>query len=236
VTSLALLRAGLTPDSTLDCPQTTTVDGKGFKNYSDYPADGTGEITFRAAIANSCNTALINPRDTVSQADIAGAAGSLGLGVDHDLGLPVFLGSVPAEAGGTEHAASMIGQGEVLASPLAMATVAASVARGQTVVPRLVEGASATAENTLTDAEAEQLRGLMRAVVEEGSGRFLRDLPGEPVGAKTGTAEYGTEDPPQTHGWMIATQGDLAVAVMVEDAVSGSQTAGPILERFLTSE
>lgn len=236
VTSLALLRAGLTTDSTLDCPETTTVDGKTFKNYSDYPADGTGEISFRQAIANSCNTALINQRDTVSQADIAGSAGSLGLGVDHDLGVPAFLGSIPAEAGRTEHAASMIGQGEVLASPLAMATVAASVARGQTVVPRLIDGTPVSAENTLTAAEAEQLRGLMRAVVEEGSGRFLLDVPGEAVGAKTGTAEYGTEDPPRTHGWMIAIQGDLAVAVMVEDAVSGSHTAGPILEQFLTSE
>ena len=33
--------------------------------------------------------------------------------------------------------------------------------------------------------------------------------------------------------WMIATQGDLAVAVFVEIGVSGSQTAGPLLEQFL---
>jgi hypothetical protein len=32
---------------------------------------------------------------------------------------------------------------------------------------------------------------------------------------------------------MIATQGDLAVAVFVETGVSGSHTAGPLLERFL---
>jgi hypothetical protein len=34
---------------------------------------------------------------------------------------------------------------------------------------------------------------------------------------------------------MIAIRGDLAVAVFVEDAVSGSRTAGPVLERFLRS-
>ena len=39
--------------------------------------------------------------------------------------------------------------------------------------------------------------------------------------------------PPRTHGWMIAIQGDLAVAVFVEDAESGSRTAGPLLEAFL---
>ena len=76
----------------------------------------------------------------------------------------------------------------------------------------------------------------MRAVVTEGSGSFLADLPGE-VGAKTGTAEYGSPDASgslPTHTWMIATQGDLAVAVFVETGQSGSTTAGPILERFLS--
>jgi cell division protein FtsI/penicillin-binding protein 2 len=53
------------------------------------------------------------------------------------------------------------------------------------------------------------------------------------VAAKTGTAEYGTELPLRTHAWMIAAQGDLAVAVLVADGVSGSQTAGPLMERLL---
>ena len=38
VSSLALLRAGLTPDTVVPCTPTVTVDGKEFKNYSDYPA------------------------------------------------------------------------------------------------------------------------------------------------------------------------------------------------------
>ena len=58
--------------------------------------------------------------------------------MDHDIGFPVFFGSVPRARRASEHAASMIGQGKVLASPVAMAAVAASVASGQTVVPRLV--------------------------------------------------------------------------------------------------
>ena len=70
------------------------------------------------------------------QDDLAEAAAALGLGVDHDLGFPAYLGSVPTEAESeTEHAASMIGQGRVVASPVAMAAVAASVARGETVRP-----------------------------------------------------------------------------------------------------
>ena len=91
-------------------------------------------------------------------------------------------------------------------------------------------------ERPLTAPEAQVLRDLMRAVVVQGSGRFLLDVPGE-VGAKTGTAEYGEPDAAgrlPTHAWMIAARGDLAVAVFVETGESGSQTAGPVLEAFLS--
>ena len=40
--------------------------------------------------------------------------------------------------------------------------------------------------------------------------------------------------PVRFHGWMIAIQGDLAVAVFVEDGESGAKTAGPLLKQFLT--
>ena len=73
----------------------------------------------------------------------------------------------------------------------------------------------------------------MRGVVTRGSGSFLASLPGAPVLAKTGTAEFGSATPLQTHAWMIAVHGDLAVAVFVDVGQSGSGTAGPILERFL---
>ena len=243
VSSLALLRSGLGPASTMSCPPTTTVSGKRFKNYSDYPPSGIGRISLSTAVANSCNTAFVNERDAVSQADIADAAAALGLGVDHDTGFPSFFGSVPAsenQAGGTTgHAASMIGQGRVLASPMAMAAVAASVRAGHRVVPSLLPqvrtdgGHVEKPSHPLTGHEAAQLRGLMRGVVTRGSGVFLASVPGPPVLAKTGTAEFGDTPPLKTHAWMIAVHGDLAVAVFVDVGESGSGTAGPILDRFL---
>jgi cell division protein FtsI/penicillin-binding protein 2 len=233
VTALALLRAGHNPDETVECPATVNADGREFSNYSDYPSGQLGNITLRDAFAYSCNTAFIGLRDDVPQADLAAAAEALGVGLDADTGAPAFLGSLPAEAAGTEHAASMIGQGQVLASPLAMAAAAASVAAGETVAPILVQQDQQRPEGSLTSSEATALSELMRAAVEDGTADDLQDVPGEPVGAKTGTAEYGEDDPPATHGWMIAIQGDLAVAVFVEDAESGSATAGPLLEEFL---
>lgn len=238
VSSLALLRAGLGPDSAVQCPEHATVDGRTFDNFPDYPATHLGTITLRDAVAQSCNTAFIGTSDLIDAADRASAAAALGLGVDQDLGFPAFLGSVPDDATGTDHAASAIGQGQVQASPLAMATVAASVAAGRTVVPWLVGSEPPDVEAPdapLTATEAAALADLMRAVVTDGGGQLLADVPGAPVLAKTGTAQAGSGDSLHNHAWMIAAQGDLAVAVFVEDGEYGSTTAGPLLEQFLRS-
>ena len=234
VSALALLRADLTPRSMVRCSPTVTVDGRKFSNYSDYPSSQQGRITLQTALAQSCNTAFIGQRSKLDKASLADAASSLGFGIDYDVGFPSFFGSVPNDPTATGRAAAVIGQGKVEASPMAMAAVAASVAAGGTVIPHLVDGQQATSKGKpLTDQEARQLREMMRAVVTEGSGRVLGDLPGPAVLAKTGTAEYGTSKPLKTHAWMIAVQGDLAVAVFVNDGKSGSATAGPLLETFL---
>jgi len=234
VSALALLRSGLKPSSSVKCPETITVDGRRFKNYSDYPSGQNGTITLQTALAQSCNTAFIGQRGRLKDTDLADAAGSLGLGIDYDVGFSSFFGAVPEDSTATGRAAAMIGQGKVEASALAMASVVASVRAGQTVLPELVEGKAAKPTGQpLTKEEAAQLRQMMRAVVTEGSGRVLGGLDGPAVIAKTGTAEYGSTTPLKTHAWMIAAQGDLAVAVFVNDGESGSQTAGPLLRRFL---
>lgn len=236
VSSLALLRAGLTPDSVVPCTGRIVVDGKPFENYDDYPGAALGDIPLRTAVANSCNTAFISQTDRVGDGDLAAAAASLGLGIDHDLGFPAYFGQVPAPESQTEAAADLIGQGGILASPMAMATVMASIQAGETVVPRLVKSVEVAVPDEATPLgakEAAALQGMLRAVVTSGSGRGLADLPGPPVLAKTGTAEFEKDGKILTHAWMVAAQGDLAVAVYVDEGDSGSGTAGPILEEFL---
>ncbi len=236
VSSLALLRAGVAPRTEVPCPATTVVDGKTFKNYDDYPSAGLGRISFEDALANSCNTAFISQRGKLGADSLARAAAALGLGVDHDTGFSSFFGEVGQANGETQAAASMIGQGTVLASPMAMATVVASVLEGAAVLPRLVpehQVEQKSPAEPLTATETSQLRTMMQAVVDRGSGALLREPGGEPVIAKTGTAEFGDQPPLPTHAWMIAGRGDLAVAVFVERGDSGSGTAGPILREFL---
>jgi cell division protein FtsI/penicillin-binding protein 2 len=237
-TSLAMLRSGITPDSPLPCAESINVEGRTFQNVPGYPASATGDaVPFRTVFANSCNTAFISQHQQISQQQLHDAAAALGLGVEAKaFGAGAAMGDVPAEAGATEHAASMIGQGKVLGTPLAMATVAASVSAGHTVSPWLVEpsgeqAAEKAPAGDLTTEEAATLRGLMGGVVEEGSGTVLQDVPGI-VGAKTGTAQFG--DGSKAHVWMLAITDDLAAVVFIEEGELGSTTAGPVMHKFLT--
>ncbi|MFD6139731.1 penicillin-binding transpeptidase domain-containing protein [Promicromonospora sp. NPDC060271] len=237
-TSLAMLRSGITPDSALPCTESITVEGRTFQNVPGYPASAMGDaVPFRTVFANSCNTAFISQHQKISQQQLHDAAAALGLGVEAKaFGAGAAMGDVPAEAAATEHAASMIGQGKVLGTPLAMATVAASVSAGHTVSPWLVEPSDGKAADEapagdLTTEEAATLRGLMGGVVQEGSGTVLQDVPGI-VGAKTGTAQFG--DGSKAHVWMLAITNDLAAVVFIEEGELGSTTAGPVMHKFLT--
>ena len=128
----------------------------------------------------------------------------------------------------------MIGQARIVASPLAMAGVAATVADGRWHAPRLLAGDPRSSGPSLATDELTTLRTLMRSVVTSGTGTALAVVPGE-VAGKTGTAEFGGGDPPPTHAWFIAFRGDLAVAVLVEKGSSGGAAAAPIAQRFFTA-
>jgi cell division protein FtsI/penicillin-binding protein 2 len=125
----------------------------------------------------------------------------------------------------------MIGQARILASPLAMAGVAGTVAAGRWHAPRLVASDPSRAGSPLPGPDVTQLRTLMRSVITEGTGTALASVPGEPAG-KSGTAEFGGGNPPPTHAWFIALRGDLALAVLVEKGRSGGAVAAPLAQRF----
>lgn len=238
-TSLGLFRLGMNPESTVSCAPEFTVDGKKFLNAPGYAAEATGQISLTTAVAHSCNTAFVSQFENLPQDKLADAAGALGIGMENDLGMDAYMGSVPRDAEGTAHAASMIGQGKIQVSPLAMASLMSAVVKGSSVAPVLVDGHDGKAKPApgaaLTAKEATDLRTVMRAVVTDGYLTILGDLPGGEVIGKTGTAEYGTDNPPRTHSWVIAAQGDVAVAVFVEDGDLGAVTGGPITKAVLAA-
>lgn len=232
VSTAALIAAGQDIDAPARCPSTTVVDGKRFKNYefTSLPA-GT---TFADALAASCNTTVVGLAEDLDDAALSDAAQDMfGIGAEWDLPLDAYSGSVPEATSLVDRAASMIGQGRVLMSPLALAMTAAAVASGQARTPSLVPGQGGEpAADPLPRDVADGLRTIMRLVVTQGTASSLRGLPGD-VSAKTGTAEYGSADPPRTHGWLIGFRGDVAFACLVVNGEGGNSDAGPVVRRFL---
>jgi cell division protein FtsI/penicillin-binding protein 2 len=86
-------------------------------------------------------------------------------------------------------------------------------------------------QHPLDPSLSAELADLMRRVVTQGTGRDLQDVPGSPVYAQTGTAEFGQDEPPQTHAWVIAFRDDVAVAVLIEDG-GASRNAAVVAARF----
>ncbi|HST81147.1 MAG TPA: penicillin-binding transpeptidase domain-containing protein [Kineosporiaceae bacterium] len=230
--SLALLGAGVTRQTTVKCPATLNVGGKVFSNAED---EVLGAVPFHTDFADSCNTAFVGSSTKISAADLAKAAKSLGYGQPNKLGVNAFTGKVPTTGDAVSHAAAMIGQDKVLASPVTVAGASAAVASGTWHAPQLVvEPDQPAGKGTALPAGSDrELQKLMREVVTSGTGVGLRSVPGKPVAGKTGTAEYGSENPPRTHAWFTGFQGDLAFAVVVEDGGFGAESAVPLVKNFL---
>ena len=148
---------------------------------------------------------------------------------------------------------SAIGQGEVLATPLAMASVAQTIAnegkRSPTAIVRDPQLSGDRADVEVTSPQvAEQVKAMMIEVVNSGTGTAAA-LPDAQVAGKTGTAELGTvssdepvpegEEPEQdVDAWFTAfapaENPKIAVAVLVVNADGdGGVIAAPIARSIL---
>ncbi len=221
VTTAALLRDGLKTGDVVKCPKTITVGGKAFKNFE---GEAVGAVPFARDFAQSCNTAFVSLAKRLPAAALPRTARDFGLG-------RTKASAVPPGRDPVARAAAMIGQDRIVASPLAMAGVAATVEDGRWRAPRLISSDPRRSGPRLDEGERTTLATLMRSVVTGGTGTALAAIPGE-VAGKTGTAEFGGGDPPPTHAWFIAFRGDLAIAVLVEKGRSGGSVAAPIAARF----
>ncbi|MBT9255331.1 hypothetical protein KMZ32_05800 [Phycicoccus sp. MAQZ13P-2] len=231
----AYLTRGLTtPTSTVPCPRTITVDGRSFRNYAGESIPGS--VPFAQDFAHSCNTAFISLSQRLGTTDLTEAAKALGIGAGWASTLGVdgaFDGSIPETRKGTDQAAAVIGQARTEASPLALAVMSGSVARGTYVPPVLVRSGTTPRPTALDGQAVAQLRAMMAEVVATGTATTLRGTPGGTVRGKTGTADHGVDEKPYT--WFTGYQGQVAFAVLVEEGVSGGQTAAPVAKRFLTA-
>jgi penicillin-binding protein A len=140
-----------------------------------------------------------------------------------------------------------IGQGDLFATPLQMATVAQTIGNGGVrlephIMARSVDPDGRTVE-TVEPQEAEQaisrqtareLTLMMKQVVREGTGTAAA-LEGVEVAGKTGTAELNTSGLNQP--WFLCFTPEVAVAVTLErfQGGTGGTTAAPIAKAVLES-
>lgn len=129
-----------------------------------------------------------------------------------------------------------IGQGDLLVTPLQVATYAAAVANGGTLVrPHVMSQPFAARASHVTDpATLETVRLGMRDAVIYGSARALSILP-FPVAGKTGTAQWNANK--KTHAWFTGfapfDAPEIVVAVLIEEGGEGSSFAVPVAKEVL---
>ncbi len=254
VVAAAALESGrFTPSSVIPGPATYTLPGTSttMGNYFNAPCGPNGQVTLEEALVISCNTAFAWLGNELGEDALREQAQKFGFDSSFDVPLTAAAARFPTDPDEAQVALSSIGQFDVRAQALSMAQVAAAVANsGVTLYPNLVASISApdlqvleslqprTFAQALTPQHAEQLKQMMVAVVNRGTGSNAR-IPGVAVAGKTGEAETDTDAP--NVAWFIAfapaDNPQVAVAVAVENAgsadVSGNGLAGPIAREVM---
>ena len=273
ITAMAGMRKKVVDwDDILDCGPFFRV---GNRDFPEHEPVGYGEVNLDKMLAVSCNVwnyqvglrtgidalaaearrfGLNAPLlQTVSDLETGGQpmtelpfAASRGLVVP-DREYKLRIGAGAWNDGDTANLA--IGQGYLLTTPLHMACLAASIARGETrTVPSIIHSLERTGRHIgsqsigLNADQLESLRGGMVRCVEEGTARIAR-IQGLPYAGKTGTSEYFKKGEKAHLAWMIgyapADNPVVAFAVLVEGQVDtntwGGKTAGPVVKEMLES-
>jgi hypothetical protein len=236
VTSTALFTEGvLNPASPVPCPKAFTIQGITYHNNQGESEPAS--TPFITDFAQSCNNAFSTQWEHLTNGRLAETAKEYyGLDQNWDIGIGKVSASyfnAPASASGSELAQEAFGEGALTASPLAMASIAATIASGSFRQPYLAAGGPLVTAKPLPAMTDAWLKEMMRAVVTSGTAAPVGF--GPDVYAKTGTADVDGQGQPNS--WLIAFEPsrDVAVGCLVVNAGYGAQFAGPEVKAFLDS-
>lgn len=252
LTTLAGLENGtLGFNDTVFCPGYYKVGTRRFRCLGRH-----GAVSYERAFARSCNTffATQGVRAGVDALRTECAKVGLGRRTGIDL-LGEGTGIVPTEQwikkwrpGGEWYPGDTVnfsvGQGEMSATPLQMASLVSLVANeGVSYVPRVVRARLPAMSDgkpiftqrkqlgrvKLPPATWQRIKQAMAEVLRSGTARASQ-IPGLEWGGKTGSAENRRNK--QTHSWFVGfaplDKPRVAIAVVVENAGHGSEVAAPI--------
>ncbi|MBU0778887.1 MAG: penicillin-binding protein 2 [Alphaproteobacteria bacterium] len=263
--ALAALEGGqVSPDETVYCPGFVEIGGRRFHCWK---RGGHGRINLRGALRESCDVFFYETARRVGIDNLHAMSARLGLGERPDLPLSgIASGLNPSREwkmqrygkewliGDTINAS--IGQGFVLATPMQLAIMAARIASGKNVIPRLFKPQIASDLPGFTDmglapASLALVHAGMTDVVNAARGtakssRIVAE--GQAMAGKTGSSQVfsitaaeraagvrSQADLPwdrRDHALFTAfapiAQPRIAVSVLVEHGGGGSLAAAPI--------
>jgi peptidoglycan glycosyltransferase len=257
ITTTAALQKGVVSlDDEFEVVDGVNVGGRFISNANGEFCGGT----FSEAFAESCNADFAPLGPKIGNDDLVATAERFGFNSPPTLYAPRIVAEVdppestiPTEIGDElDLGVSAIGQGEVLATPLQMASVAQTIGNGGVREPTSIVANSklrpaAKPVRVMSKKISDELTELMVGVVTSGTG-FAAAIPEAQVAGKTGTAELGPrpgqegeEEPEQIKdAWFAAfapAEGaKLAVGVLlIEAEAAGGEVAAPIAGQVLSA-
>jgi peptidoglycan glycosyltransferase len=264
VTAAAALDTGaFTPDSSFYDPGYCTEYGKQVSNAGNPDQGGHeifGHLNFSSALEHSVNSVFCNVGKQIGAGTILAYAKKFGFYKTPPLETPgneryasgLYNGSHlfdPKDPSKVDPGRLAFGQERLLATPLQMAMVAATVGNGGVVpkpyvVQKVITRGGSIVRNTkpgtlgraIKPETAAELTQMMELVVQGGTGTSAA-IPGIQVAGKTGTAETGV--PNVYTAWFIAfapaEHPQVAIAVVLEHQLNGfgGAVSAPIAKQVM---
>ena len=244
----------LQPDYNMvfNCPGYIQIGDTEFK-CSSYEAGGHGTVDINKALSKSCNAYFINMSLDIGADPILDMCKSFGLGDNTALtkqGIGEAKGIIPAKTdlqNPGDIANICIGQGQIMATPVQVADMVATIANGgiknninildsivNTSGNKVRDLRETSQQRVLSKVTSDRIRGLMEGVISDGTGKKANMDQFGGAGGKTGSAETGQYIDGEKiiqawfAGYFPAETPKYSVAVFIEDGKSGGEAAAPI--------
>jgi transpeptidase family protein/penicillin-binding protein/MecA-like transpeptidase family protein len=231
VTSAAALDTGtVTPETAFPGP-------KEYQGVRNFEGEHFTSLSFASALKFSVNTIFAQVALKLGGKELFRYAKAFGFNSSPKMPLGAATSSFPFPEDAGDLMFGAIGQAQVVATPLQMASVAAAVANGgKRMEPRISFDEKKSGVRIMKPKTASQLTEMMIGVVIGGTGSAA-NVTGLDVAGKTGTAEVDIAGKRKNHAWFICFapghDPKLAVAVVSELGGVGGEVAAPLARQIL---